>query len=90
MRDYQENVLNSYLKAINFGSKEENSEGSALIELWTGAGKTVLALKIIECNKKTIIFVHKTFLKNQWIENKGIFTRCKNRNNTRSNNRYRR
>ena len=70
LRDYQENVLNSYLKAINFGSKEEeNSEGSALIELWTGAGKTVLALKIIECvKKKTIIFVHKTFLKNQWIE----------------------
>ena len=30
---------------------------------------TVLALKIVEViKKKTIIFVHKTFLKNQWIE----------------------
>ena len=71
LRDYQTNVLNAYLKAINFEEKEENNVGnsSALIELWTGAGKTVLALKIVEViKKKTIIFVHKTFLKNQWIE----------------------
>ena len=68
LRDYQLTVLNEYLKAINFGIEEKNNKGngSALIELWTGAGKTVLGLKIIEvlC-KKTIIFVHKTFLKNQ-------------------------
>tara|TARA_B100000902_G_scaffold395060_1_gene452783 strand:+ start:27451 stop:29022 length:1572 start_codon:yes stop_codon:yes gene_type:complete len=70
LRDYQKTVMDSYLKAIKFGSKEEeNSEGSALIELYAGAGKTVLGLKIIQVlRKKTIIFVHKTFLKNQWIE----------------------
>jgi len=70
LRDYQITVMDSYLKAIKFGSKEEeNSEGSALIELGCGLGKTVLGLKIIEqIKKKTIIFVHKTFLKNQWIE----------------------
>ena len=70
LRDYQKIVMDSYLKAIKFGSKEEeNSEGSALIELFAGAGKTVLGLKIIQVlRKKTIIFVHKTFLKNQWIE----------------------
>ena len=70
LRDYQKTVMDSYLEAIKFGTKEEeNSEGSALIELWTGAGKTVIALKIIEViKKKTIILVHKTFLKNQWIE----------------------
>ena len=70
LRDYQTNVLNSYLKAINFEEKEEeNTQGSALIELGCGLGKTVLGLKIIEqIKKKTIIFVHKTFLKNQWIE----------------------
>ena len=40
LRDYQKIVMDSYLKAIKFGSKEEeNSEGSALIELWTGSGK---------------------------------------------------
>jgi superfamily II DNA or RNA helicase len=43
LRDYQTNVLNAYLKAINFEEKEENNVGnsSALIELWTGAGKCV-------------------------------------------------
>ena len=70
LRDYQKTVMDSYLKAIKFGSKEEeNSEGSGLIELGCGLGKTVLGLKIIQVlRKKTIIFVHKTFLKNQWIE----------------------
>ena len=71
LRDYQTNVLNEYLKAIEFGISDDKNKGngSALIELWTGAGKTVLGLKIIEVlKKKTIIFVHKTFLKNQWIE----------------------
>ena len=57
LRDYQKTVMDSYLKAIKFGSKEEeNSEGSALIELYAGAGKTVLGLKIIQVlRKKTII-----------------------------------
>jgi superfamily II DNA or RNA helicase len=71
LRDYQEKVLNEYLKAIDFVSDDKNNKGngSALIELWTGAGKTVLGLKIIEVlRKKTIIFVHKSFLKDQWIE----------------------
>jgi superfamily II DNA or RNA helicase len=70
LRDYQKTVMDSYLKAIKLGSKEEeNSEGGALIELYAGAGKTIISLKIIEqIKKKTIIFVHKTFLKNQWIE----------------------
>ena len=71
LRDYQTLVLNEYLKAIDSGisDNENKGNGAALIELWTGAGKTVLGLKIIEVlKKKTIIFVHKTFLKDQWIE----------------------
>ena len=71
LREYQKTVLDSYLKAIDFYTPEKKNRGnsSALIELFTGAGKTVLALKILEViGKKTIIFVHKTFLKNQWIE----------------------
>jgi superfamily II DNA or RNA helicase len=75
LRDYQENVINHYFKSINFDPNKKEQEqtitasSSALIELTTGGGKTVLALKILEMlKKKTIIFVQKTFLKNQWIE----------------------
>lgn len=75
LRDYQENVINHYFKSISFDPNKKEQEqtitasSSALIELTTGGGKTVLALKILEMlKKKTIIFVQKTFLKNQWIE----------------------
>ena len=65
----QPQVINSYLEAIEFNNTTNRGNSSALIELLCGAGKTVLGLKIIEIlKKKTIIFVHKTFLKNQWIE----------------------
>tara|TARA_X000000950_G_scaffold179307_1_gene217529 strand:- start:366 stop:1934 length:1569 start_codon:yes stop_codon:yes gene_type:complete len=65
----QPEVINSYLEAIEFNNTINRGNSSALIELLCGAGKTVLGLKIIEIlKKKTIIFVHKTFLKNQWIE----------------------
>lgn len=40
-----------------------------ILNLHTGAGKTVLALNIIaELSVKTVIIVHKEFLMNQWIE----------------------
>ena len=71
LRDYQTNVLNNYLEKINYNEDDtqNKSDSSALIELWTGAGKTVLALKILQVlKKKTILFVHKSFLKDQWIE----------------------
>ena len=71
MRDYQMRIVDAYMKAIN---APDQGTSSALIELKCGGGKTVLALKIIEqVKKKTIIFVHKTFLKNQWIERIGQF-----------------
>lgn len=78
LRDYQNDVINSYLISINFdpnnvnnNNNDLNNKGasSALIELKCGGGKTVIALKILAIlKKKTIIFVQKTFLKNQWIE----------------------
>ena len=71
LRDYQLNVINKYLKSINYGIKDIDNKGDSggLICLGTGQGKTVIALKIIEyIKKKTIIFVQKEFLKNQWIE----------------------
>ena len=67
LRDYQENVINHYFKSISFDPNKKEQEqtitasSSALIELTTGGGKTVLALKILEMLKKTIIFVQKHF-----------------------------
>lgn len=81
LRDYQNNVITSYLKSVNFTNDTQPSQldnstnlnqqylTSSLISLGCGKGKTVIALKILTIlQKKTIIFVHKTFLKNQWIE----------------------
>jgi len=64
LRDYQEQIVQTYLDAVC----DENPSG-AVIQVFTGAGKTVMALKIVSClNKKTMILVHKEFLMNQWIE----------------------
>ncbi len=49
--------------------KHAKEKGGGLLELFTGYGKTVVALKIIaELGVKTIIIVHKEFLMRQWIE----------------------
>jgi len=66
----QEEIVKSYLNHINFDTNsKDNASGSALIDLKCGGGKTVISLYICSVlKKKTIIFVHKTFLKNQWIE----------------------
>lgn len=82
VRDYQHIIINSYLSAIGFkprnNSADESSSvsgaNSALIEVGCGRGKTVMGLKIISIiKKKTIIIVHKEFLKNQWVERIGQF-----------------
>ena len=73
----QNEIVNTYLDKINFNKKlsiEDNDKinkgnSCGLINLKTGGGKTVLGLYILSLiKKKTIIFVHKTFLKDQWIE----------------------
>lgn len=74
LREYQNNVIDNYLKSINYYGDDnnivnDNQVGSSIINLGCGKGKTVIAIKIISIiKKKTIIFVHKTFLKDQWIE----------------------
>lgn len=74
VRDYQTVIINAYLEKIGFNELDTSNNkitgaNSALIEVGCGRGKTVMGLKIISIiKKKTIIIVHKEFLKNQWIE----------------------
>jgi len=64
LRDYQEQIVQTYLDAVC----DDNPSGG-ILQVYTGGGKTVLAIKIAAClGKKTIIIVHKEFLMNQWIE----------------------
>lgn len=63
LRDYQETIVAAYMKYV--GAKG----GGGILEIYCGAGKTVMALKIVSLlQKKTLIIVHKEFLMNQWIE----------------------
>ena len=65
----QEEIVDAYLNSLKTQESNYSSGGSGLIELKCGGGKTILALNILsKLKKKTIIFVQKTFLKNQWIE----------------------
>jgi superfamily II DNA or RNA helicase len=65
----QEEIVDAYLNSLKTQESNYSSGGSCLIELKCGGGKTILALNILsKLKKKTIIFVQKTFLKNQWIE----------------------
>lgn len=71
LRDYQEKIIGVYTKYVNTpicsGSELVGSGG--ILQVPCGAGKTVMALKIISnLKKKTLIIVHKEFLMNQWIE----------------------
>ena len=62
LRDHQIIAVEKYIKSAL-------SVGGGLLELHTGAGKTVIALNIISrLNKKTLIIVHKEFLLRQWVE----------------------
>ena len=62
LRDYQLPIVDAYMKAAE-------EKGGGLLELHTGAGKTVCGLRIIsKIKRKTLIIVHKEFLLRQWIE----------------------
>jgi superfamily II DNA or RNA helicase len=71
LRDYQEAVVEAYMKSVRkegrVGSHPQAAGG--ILQLYAGAGKTVLSIKIISLlAKKTLIIVHKEFLLNQWVE----------------------
>jgi superfamily II DNA or RNA helicase len=62
LRDYQKKIVKQWLT-------KTKKHGCGLIEADCGAGKTVIATKIIsELGKKTLIIVHKEFLLRQWHE----------------------
>jgi superfamily II DNA or RNA helicase len=82
LRDYQENIIDVYMKYVNRpicaleSDKNQVVEkgAGAILEVPCGRGKTVMALKIISLlKKKTLIIVHKEFLMNQWIERAAEF-----------------
>jgi len=71
LRDYQEKIIGVYTKYVNapICSGSEHVGSGGILQVPCGAGKTVMALKIISnLKKKTLIIVHKEFLMNQWIE----------------------
>ena len=63
LRADQQFVVDKYINTI------KNGGFGGLLDLYTGFGKTVLALKIIaQLSVKTLIIVHKGFLVDQWVE----------------------
>lgn len=62
LRDIQKPIVSKYLKHAKIN-------GCGLIEIYCGAGKTVMALNILaRIKRKTLIVVHKDFLLRQWKE----------------------
>jgi len=62
LRDFQKPIVKKYIECAK-------TKGGGLLEIHCGAGKTVMALKIIsELKKKTLVIVHKEFLLQQWTE----------------------
>lgn len=65
LRDYQKNITDKFVDAATQGKWG----GGGLLDIYTGAGKTVMALNILSrLKKKTLIIVHKGFLVQQWEE----------------------
>jgi superfamily II DNA or RNA helicase len=79
LRDYQTIIVDVYMnyvnrkicsqENINIDKKYTTNGSGGILDIYTGSGKTVMALKIVSLlKKKTLIIVHKEFLMNQWIE----------------------
>lgn len=66
LRDYQQRITDKFIKHVKTGGR---FGGGGLLDIYTGAGKTVMALNILSrLKKKTLIIVHKGFLVQQWEE----------------------
>jgi len=68
LRENQMTIVKKYMNHVKLENNYNNGSGG-LLDIYTGFGKTVLAIKIIEqIGLKTLIIVHKGFLVDQWIE----------------------
>tara|TARA_Y100000389_G_scaffold202779_1_gene249172 strand:+ start:13204 stop:14577 length:1374 start_codon:yes stop_codon:yes gene_type:complete len=62
LREYQKPIIDKMIDTLYRRS-------GGILNLFTGQGKTVIAIKIMSIlKKKTLIIVHKEFLLNQWVE----------------------
>ncbi len=62
LRDFQKPIVEKFMTHVK-------NVGGGLLELHTGAGKTVIGLNILsKIGLKTLIIVHKEFLLRQWVE----------------------
>jgi superfamily II DNA or RNA helicase len=74
LRDYQNEIVDIYMSHVNLpiclnDDMPLNHGNGGILEVKTGKGKTVIALKIISnMRQKTLIIVHKEFLADQWKE----------------------
>lgn len=65
LREYQQRITDKFVNEATRGKWG----GGGLLDIYTGAGKTVMALNILSrLGKKTLIIVHKGFLVQQWEE----------------------
>jgi len=65
LRDYQIRITDKYCSE----ALKHPFGGGGLLDIYAGAGKTVMALNIVSrLKKKTLIIVHKGFLVQQWTE----------------------
>lgn len=65
LRDYQTPIIDQTLSLF----RDEKTGGGGLLELYTGSGKTSIAIYLMcELKVKTLIIVHKSFLLQQWVE----------------------
>lgn len=70
LRDYQKPIVDETLRIL-----QSKSGGGGVLELYTGSGKTSIAVYLMCSLKvKTLIVVHKSFLLQQWVERINQYT----------------
>lgn len=88
LRDYQNEIINKVLMALNIkitdgniepiNKDDENNPKGGIIQLSVGMGKTLLAIYLSHLLKlKTLVIVNQEFLQNQWVDRYKKFTDAK-------------
>lgn len=69
LRDYQQPIVDETLRVLRSQGCANGGGGGGVLELYTGSGKTSIAIYIMCALKvKTLIVVHKSFLLQQWVD----------------------